>query len=212
MSGGFPAAAEAEEGGAKRRDDDDAAPPCLPLETLPSPVIDERNEEFADEMLKLSSPAPIPIALPKSRLRASPVAGPSPATARASAGSGLGLGFAAAAPPRPPPPRGRRAAAEAGVAGAVEDGDELPELGDGEVGDLAAVDRRRRRRRLLLPRDLRDQPLHAPDPRRRRLLDRHPLLHPPVPRQINGHDRLLPTPPSAPLGPNTHTHHSESKP
>lgn len=37
----------------RRRDE-----PCLPLETLPSPVIDERNDEFADdigvEMLKLS--------------------------------------------------------------------------------------------------------------------------------------------------------------
>ena len=50
-SGGLPAEAAGATRG--RRDE-----PCLPFETLPSPVIDERKEELADEsgaeMLKLS--------------------------------------------------------------------------------------------------------------------------------------------------------------
>ena len=54
-SGGFPAETAATVAGGRggSRSDD----PFLPLETLPSPVIDDRKEEFADdigvEMLKL---------------------------------------------------------------------------------------------------------------------------------------------------------------
>lgn len=79
---------------------------------------------------------------------------------------------------------GARAATESGVAGAVEDRDDLLELGDGEISDLAAVELRRL---LVMVGELGEKALHGAEPRRRRLLDRHLLVHLRVPQQINGH-------------------------
>lgn len=52
------------------------------------------------------------------------------------------------------------------MAGAVQDGGDLLELGDGELGDVAAIELRR------------DESLQGAELRHRRLpLERHPLVH-----------------------------------
>lgn len=74
------------------------------------------------------------------------------------------------------------------MAGAVEDGDHLAELGDRLIGDLLAIQRLVRARR---PRELEHHVLQAPQPRRRRLLDRRVLVDLRAPHQIYGHPTLL---------------------
>jgi hypothetical protein len=90
-------------------------------------------------------------------------------------------------------------APEAGVAGAVQDGDDLAEPGDGLVGDLA--DRRLRRRLLQLVSrgpvrrgglrgQRRHEELQAAEPRRRRLLDGELVVGAArgvAPHQVHGH-------------------------
>jgi hypothetical protein len=90
-------------------------------------------------------------------------------------------------------------AAEAGVAGAVQDGDDLAEPGDGLVGDLADRLLRRRLLRLVsrgpvrrggLRGQRRHEELQAAEPRRRRLLDGELVVGAArgvAPHQVHGH-------------------------
>ena len=125
--------------------------PCFPLEMLLSPVIDDRNNEFVEEdigseMLKVSLEnllktlvSPVPdwfgqvIGFVKSRVRVCDSGGCCCGTCfRGIVGKG-------AIDDGEERFRICGAAAEVGVVGVVEDRDDLLELRDGEVSDLAIV-------------------------------------------------------------------------
>lgn len=77
-----------------------------------------------------------------------------------------------------------RSAPEPGVAGAVQEGNDFPELGDGLIGEVGAVNGGGV---VVLAREEADQVLHGLQPLRRSLLYRRVILHLGEAKQLDRH-------------------------